>query len=816
MNFSIHDMRLSYFLFLLILIFLTTEQKAVCQIPADPSSVDVNNLSDAQIQRIMQEIQSRGLSQDQAIALAKAQGASQTQIDQLMTRIQQQQSGPTGQVSEISSTIQPAATAVRGTYSTPKAPVQLSEKAKKIFGVQLFNSDNLTFEPAVNIPVPQNYILGVGDQLSINVWGASQTKYQLTIDKSGTIIIPDVGPVNLAGLPFEKGQALIKNRLMAIYSGMAGAYPNTWAEVNLGGIRSIKITVIGEINAPGTYTLPATASAFNALYLSGGPSENGSFREIKLIRDGVTIKTIDVYDFLINADPTANVQLREQDILFVPTYTTRVEIEGEIKRKGIFEIKNSETISDLVRFAGGFGDRAYSQSLTVFRFNDREREVRNVTTTGFSSFKLQNGDVVRADTILNRFSNRVMIKGAVNHPGNYELIPGMKLSDLVRKADGLREDAFMNRGLISRLKEDNSPENISFDIKEVMQGNNDILLRREDKVTISSITDLREERTVRIEGEVLRPDTFGYEDNLTLGDLVFNAGGFREEADLSVVEVTRKLSYEQASTVTDQMNEIFRFALTRDLKLSPTDAAFKLRPFDEVFVRRAPGYRDQGTFFITGEVTYMGTYTISDKNERISDAIKRAGGLIPGAYIQGATLTRTHKLSPAELEKKKQLMIMDTTLTDTLLTDIRSYPVGIDLDKIIASPHTSIDLLLQPGDVINIPRELQTVKVSGNVMNPLALTYKKKLSWKSYIDLAGGYDDLARKSRAFVIYPNGTTESTRGFIFRKSPRITPGAEIIVPKKAEKRHTDDTMKWISIASGFSSLSIAIITLVNLSK
>src|SRR5665648_420934 len=513
-------MRLFYLLPLFILLLFTTEQTAVGQSNINPASVDVNNLSDAQIQRIMQEMQTRGLTQDQAIALAKAQGATQTQIDQLTLRIQQLQMNPSDTLSSKSD--YPSANN-RKAYTSAKARVTVSEKTKKIFGYQLFNSQNLSFEPAVNIPIPRDYILGISDQISINVWGASQTKYQLTIDKNGAITIPDVGPVYLAGLSFEKGQSLIKNRLMAIYSGMAGEYPNTWAEVSLGAVRSIKIDVIGEINAPGTYTLPSTASAFNALYLSGGPNENGSFREIRLIRDGVTFKTIDVYDFLINADPTTNVQLREQDIIFVPNYKTRVEIAGEIKRPGIFEIKTTETMSDLIRFAGGFGDKAYTQSLTVIRNNDREREVRTVADTDFSKFALQNGDSIHADSILNRFSNRVAIKGSVFHPGNYELTPGMKLSDLIKKADGLREDAFMNRGLISRMKEDNSPENISFDLKEIMKGSNDILLRREDKVLISSIFEMREKRSVTVVGEVMKPDSLEYQDNMTLGDVIFKA-----------------------------------------------------------------------------------------------------------------------------------------------------------------------------------------------------------------------------------------------------------------------------------------------------
>jgi protein involved in polysaccharide export with SLBB domain len=808
-------MRFFYLLPVFIMFFLLSEQKAIGQSTVSPAFINVNNLSEGQIQRIMQEIESRGLTQEQAIVLAKAKGVTQTQIDQLMNRLQQQHMNPSDNLSGNKADIlSPAIENLA--FNTSKTRIFVSEKTKKIFGYQLFNSQNLSFEPSVNIPIPPNYILGIGDQLTINVWGASQSKYQFAIDMSGSVIIPNVGPIYLAGLSFEKGQSLIKNRLMSVYSGMAGIYPNTWAEVSLENIRSIKINVIGEINAPGTYTLPATASAFNALYLSGGPNENGSFREIKLIRDGVIVKTIDVYDFLINADPAANVQLREQDILFVPNYTTRVEIDGEIKRKGIFEIKKGETISDLVRFAGGFGDKAYTHALFVLRNNDREREVRTVVDADYGKFLLQNGDSIKVDSILNRFSNRVAIAGAVFHPGNFELTPGMKLSDLIKKADGLREDAFMNRGLISRIKADNSPENISFDLNHVLSGSADIALRKEDKVLIRSIFEMREERKVNIIGEVMEPKKVEYEDNMTLGDLIFKAGGFREEADLSVVEVTRRLSYDQAAKVNDKMNEIFQFSLTRDLKLSPADAAFKLQPFDDVYVRRAPGYRDQGTFTITGEVIYAGTYSISNKNEKISDAIKRAGGLIPGAFTSGATLSRTYKRSGAEIEKRKQLQKMDSTLIDTFYTNKRSFPVGIELNKILVAPGSSIDLLLQSDDVIHIPRELQTVNVSGSVMNPLALTYEKKHSLRQYINMAGGYNSMARKSKTYVIYPNGNTATTTGFIFRKNPGISSGAEIIVPEKPEKKNTDNTMKWISIASGMSSLTIGVVTLMNLLK
>jgi protein involved in polysaccharide export with SLBB domain len=756
-------------------------------------------------------MQTRGLTQDQAIAMAKAQGASQTQIDQLTLRIQQLQTGAT----------KPGATPGAGTetmaakeLSTKKA-IAVSEKTKKIFGYQLFNSDKLTFEPDVNIPIPANYTLGIGDQLTINVWGASQQKYQLTIDKSGTINIPDVGPVNLRGVSFEAGKSLIKSRLMEIYNGMAGQFPNTWAEVTLGGGRSIQISVIGEINAPGTYTLPATATAFNALYLSGGPNENGSFREIRLIRDGATIKTIDVYDFLINADPTANVQLREQDILFVPNYKTRVEVAGEVKRKGYFEIKENEKLTNLLKFAGGFAEKAYSRSITITRNNDREREVKNVTTPDFASFALQNGDFVKVDSILTRFSNRVAITGAVFHPGNYELTPGMKLSDLIKKADGLKEDAFMNRALVSRRNADNTLNNISFDPKQVLDGSYNLDLQKEDEIQIRSIKDLREAQTVIVSGEVNKPETFEYSENMTLGDLIFKAGGFREAADISGIEVSRRLSYEEAAKISDKITEVFKFNLTRELKLSAADYTFHLKPFDEVFVRRAPGTNNQGTFSISGEVAYTGTYAISNKNERISDAIQRAGGLIPGAFVTGATLQRTNKLSEAEIEKKKLLMSKDSTIKEEFFLKTKSS-VGIELGKIMANPGSSIDLLLLPGDEIFIPRELQTIKVSGNVRNPLSLTYEKRLTLNKYIDMAGGYGERSRKSQVYVLYANGTTASTHGFIFKVRPKVAPGSEIIVPKKPDEKGGDNAMKWLAISSTVGSLAITIITLVNLVK
>jgi protein involved in polysaccharide export with SLBB domain len=808
-----------------IIFFLFTVTSLLCidptlaQTQINPASVDVNKLTDAQIDRIIQEIQARGLSQEEAITLARSQGATQTQIDQLMLRIQQRQGAvgintgvvPTQSVSPALPTSE-----LTRDINTQKVIFNATEKNKKIYGFKLFNTDNLSFEPPVNIPIPKNYALGIGDQVNISVWGASQTNYSLIIDNNGAVTIPDVGPVYLTGISFEKAQILIKNKLTAIYSGMVGDYPNTWAEISLGAIRSIKVNVIGEINAPGTYTLPATASAFNALYLSGGPNEFGSFREIRLIRDGVTIKTIDVYDFLINADPTADIQLRDQDILFVPTFKIRVEMNGEVKRNGYFELKSNENLSDLIRFAGGFTEKAYTNFLSLSRNTDREKEVQDIAYADIGKIQLQNGDILQVNPILERFTNRISISGAVFHPGDYELTPEMKLSDLIRKADGVKEDAFLNRGQITRLKDDYTLENISFNLKNVLSGNEDITLKKEDKISILSLFELREEWTINIVGEVQNPQQIPFRENMTLGDLIYLSGGFKEDADVSSIEISRRLSYDDAAKVTNELNKIYQFSVPRSLNLTPEEASFKLQPFDEVFVRRAPGFRDQGTVIITGEVKYAGTYSISNKNERITDLVKRAGGLIPGSYTKGATLTRrNNNSSQTEILKKKELLQSDSSLSAGMLTS-ETFIVGIDLDKILANPLSGIDLLLQPGDVINIPNELQTVKVSGAVLNPLALTYQKSLNFKEYISLAGGYNTKAKKSKAYVIYPNGSAATIKGSILQRKPKITPGSEIIVPMKPERTGTDNTMKWISIASVLSSLAVSIATIVNLTQ
>ena len=777
------------------------------QAQVNPSQVNVNELSDAQIRQIAEQVKARGLSMDQAAALARAQGASEAQVATVMRRIQELS------FSQGTSTTQAGAQGFQPFQFqdepfSPKAEAVVSEKARKIFGYSLFNSDNLTFEPSVNIPTPKNYVMGIGDELVINVWGASQNVYNLTVDQNGNIQIPDVGPVNVKGMNFEDARSLIKRRLMSIYSGMAGSYPNTWAEVSLNNLRSIKVSVAGEALVPGTYTLPATASVFNALYLSGGPGENGSFRNVQLLRDNQVIATIDVYDFLINGNTAANVTLREQDILFIPTYTTRVETKGNFKRNNFFELKESETMADLLKYAGGFGDDAWAGQVSVERITETQRRVSDVSSDLFDSFLLKNGDVVTAGNVIDRYENRISIEGAVFRPGIYELTDGMKLSGLIQKAGGLKEDVFSNRGLIVRLQDDLTPMNLSFNVEEVMRGVGDIPLKREDAVVIQGKEDLRQERFVRILGQVQAPGSFEYRDNMTLRDLIFMARGFTEAASESYLEVSRRNSYTEASELTPKMVTIHRFDIGRDLKLDAKEQNFVLQPFDYVYVRRAPSYFEQQTVMISGEVMYPGDYSIVSKDEKISDVLQRAGGLTTNAYVKGAYMRRAPR--DAEQMESTLALLAEDSLLESTEARLHVEKMELRLEEILKNPNSIYNYELKAGDEIVIPEVTEEIRVAGEILNPIALAYEPGKSAKYYIEKAGGFSQKAKKGKVYVIHSNGTAQVTKNFIFHNYPKVQQGSQVVVPMKPERTGTGS--EWVGIAGTMSTMAVAIAALI----
>ncbi len=783
--------------FLILLFFLGTTV-ALAQV----STTDVQSLSDSQIAAIVNKVKSSGLSMDQAISLAKAKGATQTQINQLMSRIQQLNPGPEG--TTVSSTPTPGS--ITPVVYSSKAPVKAGSTARNVFGFQLFNNKKLSFDPSVNLPTPKNYVLGTGDVLSINVWGASQQTYQVQVDKTGAIYIPSLGPIYVAGMNFDKASKKIKERLTEIYGGLAKDKPDTWAMVSLSALRAIKVNIIGAANAPGTYNLPATATVFNALYLSGGPNGNGSFRNIKLIRNNKVIKTIDVYDFLITGNTTGNAQLRDQDVIFIPTYKERVRTAGNFKRDLYFELKKGETMSDLIRYAGGFTDNAYRAMVSVTRLTDKQREVVDVYEKDYKNFVMKNGDVVSVGSLLSRYLNRVTINGAVYRPGTYELTPGMKLSDLINKADGVKEDVYSNRGLIIREKEDLTKEAVPFDVNAVLQHKTDITLKREDVVIINTIFSMREARYVNISGEIQKPGRYPYYDNMTIKDLVFLASGFKVSASGSYVEIARRNSEQEASEPNNKLATVYTLKIDKSLKIEGGKENFVLQPYDYVFIRRAPSYFPQKNVSIRGEVNYPGSYTLTTKNERISDLLKRAGGLTKYAYPPGATLKRAKTTAQVQKEKLMALNASDTTMRisgQQLAKVSQSTLVELNLQDILNHPGSPDDYILKEGDVINIPTIRQTVRVIGAVLNPMSLLYVKGQSLKDYINKSGGYQKDAKKSKTYILYANGVTAP-------KSGQIKPGCQIVVPQKPPKRR-DNTAYFLSIASVLASLAVSMVAI-----
>ena len=748
-------------------------------------SINDNIVSDQQ----NQQINIQNLIGDQAARMTQMQGAPLFQFEQLTRRAQALNFTNENSI-VINGSVQKchACNSLRKSFSK-KAVIKTPPEIKRVFGSQLFSSENLTFEPPVNIPTPQNYVLGINDELAISIWGASQQTYLLHIETNGAVNIPDIGMVYVSGMEFSKAKELIKKRLVSIYHGMNGPSPNTYAEVSISNLRSIKINVIGEVMVPGTYTLPATASAFNALYLSGGPNGNGSFRNIQIIRDNKTIKTIDVYDYLLNANMQENIQLREQDIIYIPTYQKRIEVGGAFKRTGIFELTENEKLSDLLRYAGGFTEKAFKVQLSLTRITDSEKKIIDIAQSIYESFIPHNGDSIVASEVIHRFENRIYISGAVFRPGMYELTEGLHLSGLIKKAQGVTANYFGNRGLIVRLQKNLAPITLAFNVDDILKGANDIQLQREDHVIIQDILSMREKRTINILGEVQKPGELYFSDNMTLKDLIFKAGGLTEAASESSIELARRHNHTESNLVISELVKLFQFNIDRKLNLDNKGDTFHLQPFDYIYVRKAPSYNEQRTVHIYGEVRYPGAYSIGSKDERISDLITRAGGLMPNAFVQGAQMKRVNDQMPKEINQ-----------------------LELELGDILKNPGSTYDYLLKADDLLIIPEASQDVRILGEVLNPIGLAYEKGKTLKHYINRSGGFSHNARRNKTYVIYSNGTTQVTHSFFGRNYPPIEPGSQIIVPRKPEKQQIDNPGKWLGIASTMGTIAIAISTLL----
>lgn len=690
----------------------------------------------------------------------------------------------------------------------------------KVFGRDIFNNSNLTFEPSLNIATPVDYRLGPGDQLVIEVWGASQANITQKVTPDGYITIPDVGPIQVNGLTVQAASNKIRAKLSKIYSGMGTTNVDlsTDVKVSLGQIRTIQVNIMGEVAQPGTYALSSFSTVFHALYKAGGISQLGSLRNIKVVRGGRTVATVDVYDYILHGRSHSDIRLQEGDVILASPYDALVLVKGKIKRPMYYEMKRTESIRTLIDYAGGFTNDAYTSAVTVERNDEKERTICSVDDMNYGVFKVKDGDVVSVGAILDRYNNRIEIKGAVYRPGFYEL--GKEIStvrDLITKADGLLEDAFTNRAVLHRENLDKTLEIISVNVKGVLDGTEpDITLQRNDVLFIPSKYDLEAKGTVEISGEVYSPGIFPYAENTKLEDLIIMAGGLTESASKVRVDIARRLNDPNSTKKQKEISKMFSFAV-KDGFVVEGDPGFILEPYDQVFVRRSPGYTPKVNVSITGEVEFEGSYALNERNERLSDLIARAGGLTGFAYLKGARLER--QLTEEEYLQAKELLTMvasnnQISGNDSIIIPAvsRTYTVAIDLEKIMSNPHSSLDPVLQDGDAVIIPQLMTTVQVTGSVRKPNSVVYNPDMKLKDYISEAGGYAERARKSGTFILYPNGHIKELGRNASAKE--IVGGAKIIVPQKGRSQWNLGTTL-SSITTSVSMLAV-IASLINTMK
>jgi len=679
---------------------------------------------------------------------------------------------------------------------------------RKIFGHDVFNNKNLTFESSMNLATPQHYRLGPGDAVNIDIWGASQESVTETISPDGTITMEDIGVIQLAGLSVSQAKTRLKQVLGPRYQGSK-------IELTLGQTRTITISVMGEVKVPGTYTMSAFATVYNALYMAGGPNEIGTLRNVKVYRQGRLLSQVDVYDFLLNGKLTGDVRLQDNDVITVSPYESLVNITGKVKRPMFYEMKKNETAATLLRYAGGFTGDAYTKAVRINRKAGQQYSVFSVGEFDLSSFKLMDEDSVSVDSTLTRYQNMVEIKGAVFRPGMYQVGGNIStVKALVEAADGLTEGAIAQHAVMHRMRFDRTLEVISIDVRGILEGTSpDVPLLNEDVIYIASHEERNEKKTVTINGEVLYPGVYKYAENETIEDLILQAGGPTEAASLVKVDVARRISNPMASEADDQIAQTYSFRLSSDFSIAD-QADFRLQPFDEVYVRRSPNYTEQQNVTVEGEVQFEGTYALSNKGQRLSEIIRQAGGLTKRAYPEGTKLLRLMTQDEREMMETVLRTAQRNSGKDSI--DIRklmtnaNYPVGIELDKALKNPGSDDDPILREGDRIVVPRYDGTVKINGEVLYPNTVYFKEGKDTDYYIDLAGGTTSTAKKSQTIIIYMNGMVARAD-----RKHRPAPGCQIVVPTKRQ-RQTLGLQQWLSIGTSAASLGTMFATIANLLK
>ncbi|MHB1107963.1 MAG: SLBB domain-containing protein [Lutibacter sp.] len=768
----------------------------------DLSTIKVDNLSDGDIANIAAQLKSNGLTIDQAEPLALSKGMSSAEFSKLKARMGTQ-----------SASAVPANNKVEELGRNQELIVNTKEKDvanKLIFGSELFDNPSLNFEPNLKLATPLNYILGPGDELQISVYGVQEFAASAPVSVEGKINIQFVGQIPVSGMTIEAATQKIKASLAKVYQTINSG--QSQVGVSLSGIRTIKVTIIGS-RQPGNYAISSLATVYNALFLGGGPGKNGSYRNIELLRDNKIYRTIDIYRFLVNGDQSDNVGLKDNDVIRIPAYTQRVTLEGQVKRPGIFEMKEGETFNDLVSFASGFNEFAYKASVNVTQKTDREFKVTDIKSTEFSTYKPLSGDVFRVTKILDRFENRIQITGAVFRPDTYSFYEGMRISALIAKADGLKEDAYSNRATIIRFKDDLTTEVVNVNLAKALQGDleADIVLKREDVVTVYSILDFTEDYNITIDGEINNPGTYPYYENLTLNDFLIQAGGLSGSASKKV-EIARMIMADEIDNNNPNRAQLIHLEITAENNEQLRN--FKLKPFDVVNIRRMAVYEQPKMVTVSGAVPYAGKYVLVHKKEKIYDVVLRAGGLTALADVEGVKIKRPIKSRQIEdLENVNLNLGKNDSIQNKLVGNLRDSKfatIPVDWEAILRNQKSLTNVTLFPGDEIVVATFNEGVKVTGNVLLTSEIPYNSGKGFNYYLSAVGGIDAKGWKKKAYIIYPNGKAAVSSSFLFIKSyPNVLPGSQIVVPERPETRKMS-TGEWVGIGSALTSIGLLIIT------
>ena len=774
--------------------------------------INVDQLSDEQIQSFWEKAQAQGYSITDLETAARVKGVPVSQITKLRQRIMTLSTSVKKRTATSGNKPTSSEQEIFGRTGRETRDSLQPIKKSRVFGYDFFQNPKISFAPTINVPTPESYIINTGDELLVEVWGAAESSTIQKVDNQGNIILPMAGKVHVGGLNFVEAKARINTALRKIYAGISapeGSYAKVYTGVSIANIRTVKVNIIGEVEAPGTYSLSALSTVINALYASGGPTENGSFRNIQVVRGGKTIAHLDIYNFLLKGSQEGNINLNDQDVIIVPPYKNQVEVIGFVKREGLYEVKEGEKLSSLVDYFGGFKSNAYKDIMVIERIVGAKREVKEVPFSDASKFAMQGGDKLLVHKLSDIYHNRISITGAVYQPGNYAFSEGMTVLDLIDKAAGVREEAYLNRAILFRSIDRVDKQSLNFSLKDLLEKKQTIALQPNDSLHIYGRDSLIAKPMVRIQGAVRKPQKFAYAKGLYPADLIIMAGGFIEGADQTQVQVARQLNDANFKTI----SKVYTVSLSKE-----GGDSIALEPNDIVTVRYEKGYVPQQVVKIEGEVSFPGFYAILSKEERISSLIERSGGLAPYAYVEGATLVRKKdKNEKDDKAQEKQLKKLKKTDKDLTLIETKEeektpeaseYRVGINLKKIMENKNSYQDLVLKDGDVLIIPSEKQTVEVKGLVLAPSLVRYEKGKSTRSYINSAGGFSDNAQKKSVYVVYANGDVKGTSRFLFFRSyPKVSPGALVIVPEKPEKKSLSTT-ETVSVMTALTTLAILI--------